>query len=425
MREMDCDLHFHGPYSGGVSKNMLIPVIAGQAKLKGLNVLSSSDILHEKWFSHVKENLVEEENGIFRYRKGETNFILGTEAQDIERVHHCIYFPDYNAVLEAKKELKKYSSDMDLFGGGRPRIKLNGERIASIVNDSGGIIGPAHAFTPYFGVYAHFDSLKECYGEQVKNIYFIELGLSADSYFADLVKENHNYSFVSFSDAHSPWPYRMGREFTRMKLKEASFKEVKRALKEKEEKLITLNVGLNPREGKYHCTACNDCFTKYSLEDALRLKWKCMKCGKTIKRGVRDRILMLAEFKEETHPSFRPPYIHSIPLAEIIQIATGTKQITSETVQKIWNEFVEKAGSEIKILIDYPIDELKKIHSEVGEKIDSFRKGFVLYIPGGGGNYGKPIICKDEREFDRKKKELEKQLECKSEMTGQKSLKEF
>ena len=60
MKEFDCDLHFHGPYSAGVSKNMKLPVMAEQARLKGLHVLSSADILNQKWFDHVKENLVEE-----------------------------------------------------------------------------------------------------------------------------------------------------------------------------------------------------------------------------------------------------------------------------------------------------------------------------------------------------------------------------
>jgi len=425
MPELNCDLHYHGLYSGGVSKNMLVPVIAGQAELKGLHLLSSSDILHEKWFAHVKENLAEEENGAFKFKGNSINFVLGTEVQDSDRVHHLLYFPDFNSVLEAKKELKKFSSDMDSFGGGRPRIKLNAERIAEIVFDAKGIMGPSHAFTPYFGVYAHFDSLKQCYGNQIQKISFIELGLSADSYFADLIEENHNYQFVTFSDAHSPWPYRLGREFTRIKMKHPSFKELKKALEDREDKLITLNAGLNPREGKYHCTACSNCFTKYSLDDALRLKWKCPKCSKAIKRGVRDRILMLANFSEESHPKFRPPYLHLLALAEIIQDSLKAKNVTSDPVQDLWLEFVKKFGSEINVLIDEPIENLKELNADIAAKIDSFRKGFVLYIPGGGGNYGKPVICRGEREFEKKRKELHNQLECRTESVGQKSLMEF
>ena len=46
MKEFDADLHFHGLYSGGVSKNILPSVIAEQAQLKGLDIVSISDILH-------------------------------------------------------------------------------------------------------------------------------------------------------------------------------------------------------------------------------------------------------------------------------------------------------------------------------------------------------------------------------------------
>ncbi len=423
MKEFDADLHYHSPYSGGVSKNMLIPIISKQAKLKGLELLSTSDILHGKWIEHVKEHLKEEENGIFSFENG-MHFILGTEVQDINRVHHIVFFPDFNSVEKAKKEFKKFSSDIDSFGGGRPRIKLDGERIAEIVFDSQGILGPAHAFTPYFGVYAHFDSLQECYKSQWKNIHFIELGLSADSYFADLIEENHKYSFCTFSDAHSPWPYRLGREFTRMKLRKPSFSGVKNALEKKEEKLLTLNVGLNPREGKYHCSACNKCYAKYSFEEAKKFNWVCVKCKGTIKRGVRDRILMLASFSEETHPEFRPKYIHAVPLAEIIQSTLKVQQITSEKVQSLWKKFVEEIGSEIKVLVDEPVENLKKISEEVAIRVEAFRKGFVLYIPGGGGDYGKPIICLNEKEFKEKKEQLKTELECKAGVQ-QKTLGEF
>ena len=74
-----------------------------------------------------------------------------------------------------------------------------------------------------------------------------------------------------------------------------NFINLKKALKEKEEKLISLNVGLNPKEGKYHLTACQSCYAKYSLKQAEKLNFKCIKCGKQIKKGVKDRILELQD----------------------------------------------------------------------------------------------------------------------------------
>jgi len=405
MKEFDSDLHYHGPYSVGVSKNMLIPVIAEQAKLKGLDFLSSADCLNGPWLKHLKENLTEEENGVFKAKNNSINFVLGTEVQCSDRLHHVIFLPDFNSIEEVRKKFSNHTRELDSVMGGRPRLRLNAEQTAEIILDEKGLIGPAHAFTPYFGVYAYFDSIRKAYGEQGKNISFIELGLSADSFLADKIPENREYLFLSNSDSHSPWPFRLGREFNRIKLKEPSFKELKNALTKKEEKRISLNVGLDPREGKYHRTACQSCYTKYKLNEAIKLKWKCIECGKEIKRGVLERIEMLSDGKNEK-PDFRPEYLHLLPLQEIIQSSVKIKLITSQKIQFSWKKFVERFGSEINVLVDEPVENLIKFDKDIGEKIDCFRKGLVLFEEGGGGNYGKPIICSNEKEFEKKKFEL-------------------
>ncbi len=406
MKEFDADLHYHGPYSGGVSKNMLIPIIAEQAELKGLNLLSSADCLNGVWLKHLKQNLIEEENKILKAKEKNIFFVLGTEVQCRNKIHHIIFLPDFNAVEQIRKKFRNYTNELDSVMGGRPRLKLNAEQIAEIVFDAKGIIGPAHAFTPYFGVYAYFDSIKQAYGEQGKNISFLELGLSADSFLADMIPENREYVFLSNSDSHSPWPFRLGREFNRIKLKAPSFKELKKALEKKEEKRILLNVGLDPREGKYHRTACQTCYTKYSIKEAVNLNWKCIECKKEIKRGVLERIKMLSDGKSKS-PEFRPDYLRLLPLQEIIQSSIKIKLITSPKIQFLWKKFVERFGSEINVLVDVPIEELKKIDQGIAEKINCFRKGLVLFEEGGGGNYGKPVICLNEKEFEQKKFELE------------------
>ncbi len=424
MKEFNCDLHFHSPYSGGVSKKMLISTIAEQSRLKGLNLLGTADILHKEWILHAKETL-EESNGVFLSKQHSMPFILQTEVQCIDSVHHILFFPDFNSVQEAKQKLKPYSNDMDSFGGGRPRIRLNAEKIAEIVLDAGGMIGAAHAFTPYFGIYAHFNSIRDCYGAQAKNIHFIELGLSADTDLADLMKENHSLSFLTNSDAHSPWPYRIGREFTRINLRKPDFNSLKKALERKNDALVTLNAGLDPREGKYHCSACSNCYAKLSLKEAETGKWKCPECGRSVKKGVKDRILELADSGEGEHPGFRPKYLHLLPLAEIIQLSLGAKNVFGVKVQEQWKRFVERFGNEINVLADTPIEELREVEKGTAEKISAFRNDWVLFIPGGGGNYGKPVLCDSKQEFERKKIELGKQLECREPCTGQKTLKEF
>lgn len=401
---------------------MVLPTLSEQAKLKGLHLLATGDILNKEWLEHVRKHLVEE-NGCFKEERFGTYFVLAGEINDMHNVHHIFFLPDFNSVYELREKFKRLGM-LDGNGFGRPTLKARAEQIAKIVIEANGIIGPAHAFTPYYSVFSHFDSLQSCYKSAADEIHFIELGLSADSYFADLIEENHGKAFLTCSDAHSPWPYRIGREFVRIEMKAPKFSELKKAL-EKEKEQIKLNVGLDPREGKYHCTACNRCYSKYSLESAIKLNWRCPRCKGTIKKGVRDRILELAKFSEEVHPSFRPEYLHIIPLAEIIKLALNVENINSIAVQNMWHELVSAFGSEINVLVDAPIVEIAEINEEVAKKIESFREKRVLYIAGGGGKYGEPIICDSQEELERKKLELRDVLECRSSFKGQKILSEF
>ena len=383
MKSYNCDLQLHGKFAAGVSKNMTIPVTAEQSRLKGLDVLVTADILHKAWLSHVKENIVETENGVFEDKNGKAFFIVGGEVEDNKRIHHLIYLPDIASAEQLREQFLGHGN-LDCILCGRPQLRLSAEQIAQKVDEAGGITGPAHAFTPYTGLYAFYDSAKKAYGEMGEKLLFIELGLSADTDFADTISENHNYAFLSSSDAHSPWPNRIGREFNRIKMKKPYFKNLVLALKGREEKLIELNAGLNPLEGKYHKTACNNCFAQYSLSQAKVFAFRCIKCGSQIKRGVRDLIEMLADTKKGVHPEFRPPYMHLLPLAEIIQLAFGVKSPNAQKVQGKWKDFVERFENEIKVLIDAPIEELAEVDAGIAKKIGAFRNGLVLYMTGGG-----------------------------------------
>jgi len=414
----------HGLYAGGVSKEMTIPVMAEQSKIKGLDVLVTADILHKNWFQHVKQNLVEESNGTYKDTLGKCNFIIGGEVEDNKRIHHLFYLPSIEAAQELREKFLG-KGNLDCILCGRPQLRLTAEEIAERVIEAGGLFGPAHSFTPYTGIFAFYDSLKDAYGEMHKHLQFIELGLSADTDIADTISENHSYSFLSSSDAHSPWPHRIGREFNKIKMSNPNFKELKKALTEKEEKMITMNVGLNPKEGKYHCTACNSCFAKYSLEQAEKNKWKCTMCKGQIKRGVRDRIKILADTEPGIHPKFRPPYVHSLPLAEIIQQTLKVKGINTKKVQQKWKEFTSHFENEIYVLTVAKKEELDEVDPLIASKIIAFRNGWVHYIPGGGGDYGKPIICDSKAEFEKKKIEFKNEIEGISDHIVQTKIKNY
>ncbi|MDO8625116.1 MAG: phosphotransferase, partial [Candidatus Diapherotrites archaeon] len=218
----------------------------------------------------------------------------------------------------------------------------------------------------------------------------------------------------------------LGREWNRIRLAKPDFQSLSDALWQRDEPQIEFNAGLNPREGKYHATACNACYLQYPLAQAgQQFKWKCPNCGGEIKRGVKDRIEMLADLPVGKHPAFRPPYRHTLPLAEIIQHTLGQKNVLSPKVQSKWADFIERFGNEIRILIDVPQVELVVANPEIGKKIVAFRNGLVHYTPGGGGKYGEPHLFDSKEEMEEFIVDEEKRIREKNRFSGQTGLGRF
>jgi uncharacterized protein (TIGR00375 family) len=237
-------------------------------------------------------------------------------------------------------------------------------------------------------MYGAYDSLKECYGGLADYVSLVELGLSADTNFADKIEELQRLTFLTNSDCHSPHPVRLAREFNRFEVKDATYNEIKKAILRIGGNRLVLNVGLPPQEGKYHESACRSCYMHYTLEEAQRRRWKCS-CGKRIKKGVKDRINERANFETPKHPDHRPKYVHLIPMAEIITKAMGQKSPFSQKVNKYWTELVSAFCSEIRVLLDVDIEHVARIASPaVTEAIQAFREKKVIIKPGGGGQYG-------------------------------------
>jgi len=380
---INADLHIHSRFSGATSDKMSIKMLSVEAPRKGIQVVATGDCLHSGWMKEIKSCSVVDDG---TFEMNGTRFILSTEVEDKKRVHHLFYFPSFSAVEEFKEKIKTKSKNLET--DGRPNVDMGGDELAVIAKDIDALIGPAHAFTPWTAMYAYHDSLESCYGDLAGYVSFVELGLSADTDFADKIQELHRLTFLTNSDCHSPHPVRLAREFNRFQVEDATFDEIKKAILRTGGCKPILNVGLPPQEGKYHESACISCFTHYTLEEAQRRKWKCS-CGKRIKKGVKDRINERADFKEPQHPDHRPPYIHLIPLSEIITKAIGQHTPFTQAVSKRWDELISAFGSEINVLIDSDINEITKVTAPaITEAIQAFRENKVIVRPGGGGQYG-------------------------------------
>ncbi len=383
---VNADFHVHSCFSMASSKDMLIENIAPKARLKGLGLMGTGDGLHPKWLDIIEESTSYSGDGI--YSTQNMDFVITTEIEGKNKIHHLIIIPDIGIARELSDRLPSKNKKID----GRPKTNLNGAEILELVREYDCLIGPAHAFTPWTGMYKSFDSIYDCYEKKVD---FVELGLSADTDMADTVGELKDFTFLSNSDAHSPWPHRLGREFNQIELNDISFSSIKHAIKHSD---VKANYGLVPNLGKYHMTACTKCFKLVDPEIAKENKMKCS-CGGRIKKGVDYRISEISDFKAPHHPDFRPPYVHLMPLAELISTVYD-KGVTTKTVQGIWHKLIDNFGNEINVLTESKISDIEKIDSKVSNAIDAFRKHTIEITPGGGGKYGEinfESIIKEEK----------------------------
>lgn len=371
---VNADFHVHSCFSSASSKDMVIKNMAPKSKLKGLELLGTGDAFHPGWLDIIEESTTYSGDGI--YTAEDMDFVLTTEVEGKNRIHHLIIIPDMGTARELSQMLVSKNKNTD----GRPRTRYTGAELLEMVKEYDCLIGPAHAFTPWTGMYKSYDSIYDCYDKRPD---FVELGLSADTDMADTVSELKDFPFLTNSDAHSPWPHRLGREFNALELKDISYSSIKYAIKHRK---IKANYGLLPNLGKYHMTACTKCYKIIDPVIARENKMKCS-CGGVIKKGVDFRISEIADYDEPRHPDFRPEYVHLMPLAELIS-SVYDKGVTTKTVQGIWQRLIDSFGTEINVLIGAPIDEISKIDSKISPAIEAFRNRTIDVVPGGGGKYG-------------------------------------
>src|SRR3989338_3807809 len=235
------DLQIHSKYARATSKDISIENLEKYARIKGLDLLGVGDFQHPLRRKEIDEKLREDENGILWTGSG-FPFIWQTEVSLMfsaggkrRAVHLLIFSPNGNV---ADKITSYLGSKGRLDYDGRPIFGISCRNFVKglkEIDDKIEII-PAHCMTPWFGLFGSksgFDSLKECFGSEVGKIYAIESGISADPEMLwrfDEVAEG-KVNVVSFSDAHSFWPWRLGRECTIFEIPELSYDNVIKSIR--------------------------------------------------------------------------------------------------------------------------------------------------------------------------------------------------
>ncbi|SDW55354.1 TIGR00375 family protein [Marininema mesophilum] len=382
LSHLFADLHIHiGWTTSGLpvkitgSRNLTFAHILKEASSrKGIEIIGIID-------AHSPPVIAEIEEGIARSRYDElpggglryeaTTAILGSEIEITGPrglAHVLAYMPDLAAMKEFSQYLARFMRNTQL-----STQRFHGEpiQLAETVARLGGILVPAHVFTPFKSVYGSAcDHLSELFN--LSAVAGIELGLSADTEMADTIKELDSLTFLSNSDAHSLG--KIGREYNELALKESSFAEVKMALARESGRQVVANYGLDPRLGKYHLTRCAGCDEGCSTAEV-----RCSVCGSTrIIKGVSDRIAEIATRPTQS-PSHRPPYIHQVPLEFIPKL--GPK-----TLDKLLSHF----GTEMEIIHRAPLESIQSLVGErIAYQIGLARENRLTLQEGGGGKYGR------------------------------------
>jgi len=398
--EVIADLHIHSKYARATSKNISIENLEKYARIKGLSLLGTGDFQHPLWRKEIDEKLVEDENGILRSVNG-FPFLWQTEislmySQNEKRraVHLLILAPN----TEAANKITKFLGDKGrLDYDGRPIFgMIAAEFVESLkkIDDRIEII-PAHCMTPWFGLFGSksgFDSLKEAFGDQADNIYAVESGMSADPAMLWRFEEiaSGKVSIVSFSDAHSFWPWRIGREATIFEIPELTYDNLIKAIRTG--KGFKATIETPPEYGKYHWDGHRLCRFSCSPEKTKELKGICPVCKKPLIIGVDNRVEEIAKYPEGFKPKNPRPFYKLLPLHEIIALDRGV-DMNNNNVWQIYNKLIETFGNEFNILLKIPEEILiKSLDEKLVDLILKNREGKIKVKPGFDGEYGVALL---------------------------------
>ena len=382
MNEIFADLHVHigrsengKPIKKTAAKSLNFANISKECfERKGIDVVGIIDCASPYVIEDIENFLktgeaYEIEDGGIIY-KDKICIVLGSEVETTEIrengkkgcAHNLCYFPTLKDIKGFSKEMSMHIHNITL---STQKSDLSGYDLIDIVQKYNGVLIPAHIFTPFKSYYGNCtERLERIFKEKYEKIFAVELGLSADTYIADEIRELSNKNFITNSDAHS-LP-KIAREYNKLLVKDISFKEIIKAIKMEDGRKIISNYGLDPKLGKYNRSFCEDC--NLSIETPPPAI-KCDKCGSgNITMGVYDRIEIIKDGKSNS-PSFRPMYNYQIPLGFMPGVG-------GKTIEKLLEHF----GTEMTVLHRITKDDIESVvGSKQAEIIDKARMRKYTY----------------------------------------------
>lgn len=394
LQEVYLDLHIHlgwaGEPGGGVkisaARDLTLANILKECReRKGIQMVgvvdaATSGALEDLERLMDRGDVVELPGGGLSYG-GDVTLIPGAEVEVAHSANgKAIHLLCY---LRGARELREFAE----WQKGRVRNRhLSTQRhhgttaadVVGFVGSLGGIVIPAHIFTPFKATLGAASSVADVIPPDLwQHVPSVELGLSSDTALADELPELAQFTYVTDSDAHSLG--KIGREYNLLHLADLTFDELVLALRERDGRRVAANYGLDPRLGKYHRTYCLICDQRLEGEPPV-LACPVNPDHKLV-LGVLDRIRHYQSMQAPAKPRQRPPYVHQIPL----QFVPG---LGKRAMEKLLAAF----GTEMGVLHRATFEELRDV---VGEKLARLvvgaREGTLAIESGGGGIYGRVL----------------------------------
>jgi uncharacterized protein (TIGR00375 family) len=403
------DIHIHSHFSRATSKDLNFEHLTKWAQLKGVQVVGSGDITHPGWLQEMKEKLEPAEEGLFRLKdeftnvmqrevpdacQGTVRFMLAGEISNIykkndsvRKIHNMVYVPTFEAVEKLQSALEKIGN---IRSDGRPILGLDSRDLLEIVLeiDPQAYLIPAHIWTPWFSLFGSksgFDSIEECFEDLTPHIFALETGLSSDPPMNWRLSALDRYTLVSNSDAHSA--KNLAREANQFNT-DLSYPAIFEALKSGDQKSYLGTIEFFPEEGKYHYDGHRKCGIRWDPKTTLAHNGICPACGKSVVVGVMHRVEVLADREEGEKPARFHPFVSLIPLPEILAQVHSVGP-NSKMVNQNYEWLLSKLGSELFILQDLPLEDIKRVGGvRLGEGIRRMRSRELSIAAGYDGEFG-------------------------------------
>jgi len=402
------DLHVHSKYARATSSRCDIVGLSEGAKIKGIDVVATGDFTHPLYFKELKAYLKEEKDGLYSYNG--VNFILSTELAitygevgSKKRMHHVVLAPSLEIVEQINDRMGKYGKLME---DGRPMLSISSAELVEQLEEisKGNIIIPAHAWTPWFGIFGSktgVDSIEEAFEDKADRIFAIETGLSSDPAMNWMISALDKYTLVSNSDCHSP--EKLGREGNVFELDKAGYREIIDAIRTRKGFVKTYE--FYPEEGKYHYDGHRECRIRWSPWESIKHNDVCPVCRKKVTVGVLHRVVELADRKPGFKPENTIPFQHIVPLNIVISKVLGKNENTVG-VKDAYSKLIEYFGNEFSVFEAHEDQIRLGTTPEIAEAIIKVKTENVAWLPGYDGVFGELVLEKKKEALETKQRSL-------------------